>query len=469
MASRLKKLQDRQAAIVSEMRGMLEAVDAEDRQLGEGVGHEKEVETYANLEKRASDILIDIGVEERLLAKEKALATIPDPAAPASEEERTEDTPKEFKLPATARRHSKLKNFKGPDAEADAYRAGMWFRAVIFGDSRAARFCGDYGIPIEKANWAVADRSESRTAQAEGVNSLGGYLVPEILERTIIDLRETYGVFRREARTIPMGSDAVNIPRRTGGLTAYFVGENTEITESNKTWDNVALVAKKVAILTKWSTELDEDAIISLADDLAKEIAYAFSEKEDRCGFIGDGTSTYGGMVGIAVKINDGTHAASIHTALAGNTGFATLDMEDFNGVVGKLPLYARANAKWYVHASGAANSMERLAYAAGGNTVQTIGGGSGPSFLGYPIVFSQVLNSTLGADVSAIKLLFGDLSMSSTMGTRRGVMIKTSTERYIELDQLAIMGTERFDINNHDLGDNTTAGPIIALKTPGS
>jgi hypothetical protein len=41
-----------------------------------------------------------------------------------------------------------------------------------------------------------------------------------------------------------------------------------------------------------------EDAIISIADDLAEEIVYAFSLKEDQCGFIGDGTSTYGGIVG---------------------------------------------------------------------------------------------------------------------------------------------------------------------------
>jgi HK97 family phage major capsid protein len=107
--------------------------------------------------------------------------------------------------------------------------------------------------------------------------------------------------------------------------------------------------------------------------------------------------------------------------------------------------------------------------YAGGGNTVSTIGGGSGPSFLGYPVVISQVLNATLGADVSAIKCLFGDLRLASLMGERRGITIKTSMERYFDSDQIGILGTERFDVNNHDLGDGTNAGPIVALKTPGS
>ena len=41
------------------------------------------------------------------------------------------------------------------------------------------------------------------------------------------------------------------------------------------------MVAKKLAALTLWSSELNEDAMISIGDDLAGEIAYAFSQKED--------------------------------------------------------------------------------------------------------------------------------------------------------------------------------------------
>jgi len=474
MASRLKKLQDKSAAIVAEMRSMLDTCEKEDRQLG-SEGHEKEKDLYASLEKRSEDTLTEIDAEKKLEAREKLLAAVPDPNEDTEEEKneqrvngREPKPPKKLTLPATVRRLTSLRSFKGDNADAEAYGTGMWLLATVFRNpnyvnDRAIQFCREHGIIMQAGSF------EERTAQAEGANTLGGWLVPDILERTIIDLRETYGVFRNNTRVIAMGSDVSNIPRRASGLTGYFVAENTAVTESNKTWDAVQLVAKKLAVLCKYSTELNEDAIISIADDLAFEIGYTFANKEDQCGFNGDGTSTYGGMYGAVVKINDGNHAASIFTATTAHTAFSTLTLADFHGVTGILPQYAKPNAKWYVSGPGFANSMERLMYAGGGNTVSTIGGGSGPSFLGYPVVISQVLNTTLAADVSAIKLLFGDLRLSSTMGTRRGIMIRSSSERYMELDQIGMLGTERFDIVNHDLGDGTTAGPLVALKTPGS
>jgi len=60
--------------------------------------------------------------------------------------------------------------------------------------------------------------------------------------------------------------------------------------------------------------------------------------------------------------------------------------------------------------------------------------------------------------------ILFGDLNMSVTMGDRRGMTISRSTEYKFAEDQIAIKGTERFDITCHNTGDTTTAGSIVAL-----
>ena len=87
-----------------------------------------------------------------------------------------------------------------------------------------------------------------------------------------------------------MNTDVLNMPRRTGGVSAFFVGEGAPITESTATFDDVILVAKKMAALVRISNELAEDAIISVADWVAGEIAYAFARKEDDCGFLGDGS-----------------------------------------------------------------------------------------------------------------------------------------------------------------------------------
>ena len=53
---------------------------------------------------------------------------------------------------------------------------------------------------------------------------------------------------------------------------------------------------------------------------------------------------------------------------------------------------------------------------------------------------------------------------MSASMGDRRGMTISRSTEYKFAEDQIAIKGTERFDINVHNTGDTSTAGSVVAL-----
>ena len=36
--------------------------------------------------------------------------------------------------------------------------------------------------------------------------------------------------------------------------------------------------------------------------------------------------------------------------------------------------------------------------------------------------------------------------------------------ELYAANGQIGVLGFERFDIVNHDMGDNTNAGPVVAL-----
>ena len=359
-------------------------------------------------------------------------------------------------------RHGKLKAFTDPKhGERQAYLSGMFFIAALTKDKRAVEWCQNHGISMERSIWNAA---------GENQNQLGGVLVPDEIERTVIDLRESRGVARQECMVKGMTGDTMYVPRRTGGLTAYFVDENPSsgITESDKNWDSVRLVAKTLATLTRYSMQLSDDAIISIGDDLASEIAYAFADKEDKCLFLGDGTeATYGGIVGLI----SGTAAGSTYTAASGNTAFSTLDREDFEGMVGKLPQYAEANAKWYISKAGWAASMLRLIDAAGGNTWRDLANGKRElQFLGYPVVIVQVMNSTLTAQVSTNGLAyFGDMRQAVTFGNRRGVSVFPSEHRYMEFNQIGIRGFERFDLNYHERGTASAAGSIIMLATPGS
>ena len=346
-------------------------------------------------------------------------------------------------------RYSKLKAFKD---DYSAYKSGQWIRANVYNSPTAARWCRENGMDVETR------------AHSENLNTTGGALVPNEFSQTIIDLRETYGVFRQHARVVPMGRDTMTAARRTGGLTAYWSSENTAITESTKSWNNINLVAKKLGVYALIPSELNEDATINMADDLAQEAAYAFAKKEDETGFIGDGTSTYNGVLGLTKALESNASLIGNYAAASGHDTFAEVDAADLTGLMGILPQYAQPNAKFYCSQLCYSTVFQRLALTAGGNTIQSVSGAFQPSFMGYPIVVSQVLPATASTINATTMLLFGDLSMAATMGDRREFTFAQSSDYKFAEDQIAVKATERIDINVHDYGDTSVAGPIVAL-----
>lgn len=403
----------------------------------------------------------DLDRAEKLEARQAALAasrTGGGRAVPAAGRDQAPDPDQplsaRIRIPlASQYRYGRLRAFVGPRAEERAFIAGQFWAATLFRNRRSQEWLQQHGLSIQ-------------ASLEESGDSTGGILVPVEVEQAIIDLREEYGVFRREARVLPMARDTKQQPVRKSGLTAYFVDENAEITDSDKSWTQVNLTARKLAALCKYSNELAEDAIISIGDDLTREIAYAFAVKEDACGFLGDGTSTYGHMTGIVNALA----AGSVYTAITGNTAFSTLDLADFEAMVGKLPMYPGIRPKWFISQAGWAASMMRLADAAGGNTMAMLAEGPTRMFLGYPVVISQSMNSTLTAQTSTAGLVhFGDLQMGAILGSRRGMTIAISSDRYFEYDQIGIRGVSRFDINIHSRGTSSVPGCILSLTTPSS
>ena len=92
---------------------------------------------------------------------------------------------------------------------------------------------------------------------------------------------------------------------------------------------------------------------------------------------------------------------------------------------------------------------------------------------MGYRVEFSQVMPKAEGN--SQVCALLGDLSKAATLGSRRDTQIAFSEHSRFANDQIEIRGTERFDINVHDVGDyNATAasqnpGPVVGLITAAS
>lgn len=362
------------------------------------------------------------------------------------------------------------RNFKGKDAKKDAYTLGQ-FTLAVMGQPKAQSWCREQGVPFA----ALADHNESQ-------NWVGGYLVPEALDASIIDLRETYGVFPRLARRVPMTSDTTRRIRRASGLTAYYVAEQSATTKSNKTWDQISLVAKEIASLGIYSNVLSDDAIISLGDDIAGEAAYAIATAIDDAGFNGDGTSTYGGIVGVlsAISALSGTVANIAGLVEGAGNLWSELTIADHAALMGRLPEFAETpNVGWICSKAFWGGVMVRLAYAGGGNSTVEIQNGVMKSFMGYPVYISQKMPRTTA--VSQISCLFGDLALAADFGDRSGTTISLSRDATIgsinlfETRQTAVQVSQRFDINVHDVGNaSATAasrqpGPIVGLITAAS
>lgn len=339
---------------------------------------------------------------------------------------------------------------------------------------RFGMFC--LGQLSEQVGGAYRNRDAERWLEAnmtvhQSNNATGGHvLIPDEFLTDLIDLRERYGVARRLFKLQPMKSDSLIVPRRSGTLTAYFTGQGSAGTESNKTWNDVRLVAKDLMAISRWSAQLDADAAISIGDDLAREITEAFALKEDQCAFLGTGSQSYGGIVGVNSALNT-TGTFGVLTQGTSNT-WSAITLTDFHALLGKLPQYAGSMPEFVCHSAFYYNVMQKLEYASGGVTARELQDGNRgrPLFMGYPVNFSQVLLSATA--VATITCLFGEFSKAAMFGNRQQESIAFSTsatvggESTFERNQIAIRGVERFDINVHDVGSSTEAGPVVGLKT---
>jgi len=347
-----------------------------------------------------------------------------------------------IKVPARAKVGTTLKAFK---TEEDAYAVGQWARATLGGSKSARQWCRDHGV---------------QNVMTTGNNPAGGFLVPEPLANSIIELREQHGVARRETTVLPMADAVMVFPRLNTEVVSYYVGENSTITPSDPVLNQVKLEVKKLAAMTVISSEMGEDSVIGVAEMLARSMAQSFAIEEDKALFLGDGTGAYGGIVGLAGALG----AGSLVTATS-NATFSALTIGNFESMIGAAKQYAGAQFKWYISQAGWSASMQRLMDAAGGNNIQTLqNGNSVLSFLGYPVVISQVLNTKLTSATGERALYFGDLRNGVYMGSKRDMTVAADASRYFENDAIAIRATERFDINVHDRGTSTVSGGIIGL-----
>ena len=352
--------------------------------------------------------------------------------------------------------YNNVKSFS-PETRADKEKMGFAF-------GQMAKMVGRND---KKAHQWLVENGYYTKGQNETTDGDGGYLVPQILAREIIFLRDKYGVMRQNARVMGMSSDNLNVPKNSASTTAYWPAENTNITASQITFTNVQVLAKKLAILTQVSSELNEDSIVDVGSALAEDMAYVMAYNEDLATFLGDGTAAYGGITGAVTAITQVAGAGKIYTTANVTGDWNATTLADLRKLTAAIPEYAdTADAKFYMNRAFfqqvVCNDLDALT----GNGLfdLTAAPGPNPTLFGYPVVYTQVMPKDPTPAVGSPLVVFGNLKTGSIMGSRRDLRIQVSDQVGFISDSLYFRATERFGFNFHDPGDATNAGSAVVL-----
>lgn len=128
-------------------------------------------------------------------------------------------------------------------------------------------------------------------AMAEGTNTAGGFLTPEVLSSKVIDrIRNAMAVQRAGATTVPLESDTQSVPRLTTGVTGAWRTENSAFGETQPAFDRVTFTPQSYGFIVRISEELFQDLVPGAGVVLEREFAQAAALELDRAALRGTGT-----------------------------------------------------------------------------------------------------------------------------------------------------------------------------------
>lgn len=220
---------------------------------------------------------------------------------------------------------------------------------------------------------------------------------------------------------------------------------------------------------TRFPSELYDDEAAALGEWYARRVAFSFAKLEDRCLFVGDGSGAYGGIQGVIPKLGNASKA----TAAAGHDGISKIDKDDVASMLALLPGYVRRRARIFVADDSCFMRMPMPGLsaiptpAAPPPSFAQRTGPAGPAsermYGAYPVTIVPAMQIT-GSQAGQVIMLAGDLAQAAVIGRRRGTMLRTSTQKYFDRDQVVARATERLDIAVDNVGDENIAGAVVGL-----
>ena len=305
--------------------------------------------------------------------------------------------------------------------------------AVAKTDEKTGRASDEYSA----AFWNQTRRKdfvtpEMKNALQEGVDSEGGYLVPDEFEHTLVQALEQENIVREHAHVFTTSSGNHKIPVVTSKGTASWIDEEGAIPESDDVFGQQMIGAHKVGTLIKVSEELLNDSAFDLEGYFASEFARRIGNKEEDAFFNGDGAGKPLGILAATGGAQVGVTAASATAVTA----------DEIIDLFYSLEAPYRKNAIWVLNDASIA-AIRKLKDNNGQYLWQpALHEGTYDTLLGKRIFTSPFVPEMKSGQKSVI---FGDLSFY-WIGDRQGITFKRLNERYADTGQIGFIATKRLD-----------------------
>lgn len=283
--------------------------------------------------------------------------------------------------------------------------------------------------PAARAGLSDVDRR----VLSEGVDAAGGFLVPDPLANQVIDLaRAKSRVFQAGAKTVPMDSETLSIPRLAAGVTPAWKAENAAVGIGDPVFQRVVLTAKTLPIIVKLSRELFDDITPAGAAAIESDIFQALAAGLDYAALRGDGTSN----APTGVRSQAGVTVTSLGVNGAAPTSWAPI-VDAASVIQG-----ANHNPNASIYSARTAKTFGTLVDSTGQPLRKP------PLIDGMSDLISNQIpnNLTMGTSNITSEIFTADWSQL-LIGVRSSIRFQVLTERYADNLQIGLLAHLRADV----------------------
>lgn len=220
--------------------------------------------------------------------------------------------------------------------------------------TKAARFVMGAGIAKQHGLHAGArfvqdslgDPDVAKALNATGTSAGGGLLVPQAYRAELIDVLWAETVVRSSGpQEIPLPLGQITIPRLSSTSAATWIGEQTDITTSLPSFDQIVMIAKKLAGLVPVQNDLLRRSPLAVESIVRTQMTKQLARAEDAAFLTGTGSSSVPkGLTNWALAANVSTNTTAVPTLTSVNNALSSAQLNLLSNNVGIT------SAKWFIN-----------------------------------------------------------------------------------------------------------------------